>query len=320
MSLPLRVPTLRDTGLYELFRNIISKAVDGTRLPFFLDENNQRVGIGTTTPRSAVKMDVVGGDIGVSDAGAGINVKTPDGTKTFRIYVDNDGIVSSVQLTLLALCLFSSTASAQVGSTNTYLSRQATQTVTADKLFQVLHSSEIGGRFNSNGVNFSSRVVINGDLIITGAISPSTAAVAASTGFVFLDSTQTFTAPNTFAGTLTTRSTTSLLGTIVGPQIIQAWAHFVGTGTVALLDSVGVSSVTDVGVGAYRVNFSTPMTNSNYGADVTWSRTSGGGADRFCSVSDDVPRLTGSIDILCTNLTGTSADTNQVYVGIRGRQ
>ena len=39
------------------------------------------------------------GDVTTSGAGNGLVVTTPDGTKTFRIYVDNNGVVNSLELT-----------------------------------------------------------------------------------------------------------------------------------------------------------------------------------------------------------------------------
>ena len=44
----------------------------------------------------------------------------------------------------------------------------------------------------------------------------------------------------------------------------RAWVNFNGTGTVAIRESGNVSSVTDLGTGDYRVNFSTAMTDANY--------------------------------------------------------
>lgn len=55
----------------------------------------------------------------------------------------------------------------------------------------------------------------------------------------------------------------------------RAWANFNGEGTLAVRDSFNVSSVTDLGVGRYKVNFSTSFANANYaavstaGADIT---------------------------------------------------
>jgi hypothetical protein len=44
----------------------------------------------------------------------------------------------------------------------------------------------------------------------------------------------------------------------------RAWVNFNGTGTVAIRASGNVSSITDLGVGLYTLNFSTAMPDSNY--------------------------------------------------------
>lgn len=56
-----------------------------------------------------------------------------------------------------------------------------------------------------------------------------------------------------------------------------AWVNFNGTGTVAIRDSYNVSSITDVGVGAYTVNFQTALTNVNYAVSALADRTSQSG-------------------------------------------
>ena len=48
----------------------------------------------------------------------------------------------------------------------------------------------------------------------------------------------------------------------------KAWVNFNGTGTVAIRASYNVSSITDNGVGAYTVNFTTAMPDANYAAFV----------------------------------------------------
>ncbi|MGJ8660394.1 MAG: hypothetical protein ACSHXL_00015 [Bacteroidota bacterium] len=50
---------------------------------------------------------------------------------------------------------------------------------------------------------------------------------------------------------------------------VKAWVNFNGTGTVAIRDSFNVSSITDLGIGDYRVNFTTNMASANYAAVVT---------------------------------------------------
>jgi len=44
----------------------------------------------------------------------------------------------------------------------------------------------------------------------------------------------------------------------------KAWVNFNGTGTVAIRASFNVTSITDINVGDYRVNFTTAMPDANY--------------------------------------------------------
>jgi hypothetical protein len=56
----------------------------------------------------------------------------------------------------------------------------------------------------------------------------------------------------------------------------RAWVNFNGTGTVAIRASGNVSSITDLGVGDYFVNFTTAMSDANYCANVTGTFANGG--------------------------------------------
>lgn len=49
----------------------------------------------------------------------------------------------------------------------------------------------------------------------------------------------------------------------------RAWVSFNGTGTVAIRASGNVSSITDVSIGRYAVNFSTAMSDANYATVVS---------------------------------------------------
>ena len=42
------------------------------------------------------------------------------------------------------------------------------------------------------------------------------------------------------------------------------WCTFNGTGTIAITDSLNASSLTDVGTGEYKVNFTKPMPDATY--------------------------------------------------------
>ena len=59
----------------------------------------------------------------------------------------------------------------------------------------------------------------------------------------------------------------------------RAWVSFKGTGTVSIRDSGNVSSITDLGVGYYQVNFATAMSDANYSV----TATIGGGSATFPS-------------------------------------
>lgn len=54
------------------------------------------VGIGTTSPAS--KLTVTGGDAEVTDATKGLILKTPDGTKRYRVTIDNAGALTTTLL------------------------------------------------------------------------------------------------------------------------------------------------------------------------------------------------------------------------------
>jgi hypothetical protein len=58
----------------------------------------------------------------------------------------------------------------------------------------------------------------------------------------------------------------------------RAWVNFNGTGTPAITSSGNVSSITDIGVGIYTVNFTVAMTDDNYAVIGNTIYTPGGSA------------------------------------------
>lgn len=61
-------------------------------------------------------------------------------------------------------------------------------------------------------------------------------------------------------------------GSTLYPQFgARAWVNFNGTGTIAIVASGNVTSLTDNGVGDYSINFTTAMPDANYA--VTGSAT-----------------------------------------------
>jgi hypothetical protein len=53
-------------------------------------------------------------------------------------------------------------------------------------------------------------------------------------------------------------------GSVATAYGCRAWVNFNGTGTVAIRASGNVSSISDMGTGHYRVNFTTAMPDANY--------------------------------------------------------
>jgi len=76
----------------------------------------------------------------------------------------------------------------------------------------------------------------------------------------------------------------------------RAWVNFNGTATVAIRASGNVSSITDLAVGKYRVNFTNAIGNVNY--VVTGSITGAtDNADRAAVVPLAGSRLSGSVEV-----------------------
>ena len=72
-------------------------------------------------------------------------------------------------------------------------------------------------------------------------------------------------------GTVTLADGATAVG--FGPEVpeypvgqVRAWVNFNGEGTVAIRESLNVSSITDKGVGNYKVNFEMAMEDANYSA------------------------------------------------------
>jgi len=77
----------------------------------------------------------------------------------------------------------------------------------------------------------------------------------------------------------------------------RAWVNFNGTGTVAIRASGNVSSITDLGVGNYRVNFSTAMPNANYSFVGATAWASGQPSAIVGSSTSSTQISSGSLDI-----------------------
>lgn len=94
------------------------------------------------------------------------------------------------------------------------------------------------------------------------------------------------------------------------------WVNFNGTGTVAIRDSLLTSSISDLGTGDYRHNFSSSCANSSYAVANGGSRDDPESSRTFMINLDNL--ATGSYDISCHNDGSTSVDFTNVFMIAQG--
>lgn len=94
----------------------------------------------------------------------------------------------------------------------------------------------------------------------------------------------------------------------------RAWVNFNGTGTVAIRASGNVSSITDVNVGEYKVNFITSMPDADYSA----CAQAGGSANvyRARTLEDTISRTIDLVAVKLLNTADAAADAAVVSVHI----
>jgi len=141
-------------------------------------------------------------------------------------------------------------------------------------------------------------ITINGSGTITGASTLATAIAS-----------PTLTTPNIDSAQFATVSGTAPI------YPCRAWVNFNGTGTVAIRGSGNVSSITDVGTGAYTVNFSTALVDANYCINATGTHDSGSYA-AIAYVANDTPPTTSAVRIDCLNTSNTLTDIAFAQVSI----
>lgn len=98
-------------------------------------------------------------------------------------------------------------------------------------------------------------------------------------------------------------------GTQVG-TFCRAWVNFNGTGTVAIRSSYNVSSITDVGTGNYRANFTTALSDANYSRVFS--------SEQISLIDSIAPSTTTYVDMRCINLAGSATDAAYVSLSVFG--
>ena len=140
--------------------------------------------------------------------------------------------------------------------------------------------------------------ITNGIARYTGNFTPSTTQFLDSAGDANSSVVVNSTATGFAIGT----------GGINGAQLAKAWVNFNGTGTVAIRDSYNVSSITDLGVGEYTVNYNS-FSNSNYCVQVS--------IREFAVYTASGANITNSsVKLSVYNISNTLSDATHVFVTI----
>lgn len=109
-------------------------------------------------------------------------------------------------------------------------------------------------------------------------------------------------------------NTTSTTNVVKGSA--KAWVNFDGTGTVSIRQAHNVSSITDNGTGAYRVNFSSAMPDANYSAIVTTGYIVGIDGNAMANVNTDGGISTTNFVMRTFRLNGALADPTYVFAAV----
>jgi hypothetical protein len=125
------------------------------------------------------------------------------------------------------------------------------------------------------------------------------------------------TVPTARLGSGTANSSTFLRGdnTWASPATAgsaKAWVNFNGTGTVAMRSNFNVTSITDLGTGAYAVNFTTAMADANYASFLT---TNNGGVMDAPGASNST-KTASRLDINIRANTGALEDASEINCAI----
>jgi hypothetical protein len=117
-----------------------------------------------------------------------------------------------------------------------------------------------------------------------------------------------------------TDGTTSVPTGYVVNGSAKAWVNFQGTGTVSIIDSLNVSSISDIGTGNYRAYYTSNMEDADYciltaGASLTAG--SGSGGKNISSYTEY--NLVNSAGISNFNASGSGyEDVSRVFVHVTG--
>jgi hypothetical protein len=98
---------------------------------------------------------------------------------------------------------------------------------------------------------------------------------------------------------------------------VRAWVNFTGTGTVAILESGNVSSITDNGTGNYTVTFTNNMTDKNYAVNAQQAAGTTSNGAGFVEIYGSDNQTVSSVRIQVRTASGNFDPANAQLAVIR---
>jgi len=114
--------------------------------------------------------------------------------------------------------------------------------------------------------------------------------------------------------------------TVKGQQLIPtAWVNFNGTGTVAIRDSEGVSSISDNGTGYYTVNFTNAMANINYNVVGSCAANEGVQQTGMVTIHSNTAAVqvvptTSAFSFISVNVSAAPFNSKHISISVMGGQ
>lgn len=98
----------------------------------------------------------------------------------------------------------------------------------------------------------------------------------------------------------------------------RAWINFNGTGVVAIRASGNVSTITDLAVGNYQINYTTPMVDVNYAVFSAVGHPGGAGTPLYTTIdaTGAAPPTAAAVRILTLSNANAQVDAENVYVTV----
>lgn len=167
----------------------------------------------------------------------------------------------------------------------------------------------------------AANIILNGDITVdTGHVltldsDPTSALHAATKQYVDVAASETVDGVIELATQTEVDAKTDALRAITPNKLagrtLNEWVLFNGTGTPAIIDDVGITSVTDTATGKFDVNFSTTKSNTNFAIM--------GSGNQF-STSNTIIGVgavtTGDVEIITQDDNGIERDITRVSVGV----